>query len=107
MDRGRASPLTEQFAAQCDRFGRLPVNEYLRAIGINSVFAAAMWAALAIDSVHTSVMSCQHARPMGRFAGYTLARDLVGKPMLLLRVDKYDYVARSRRDAVYTEGCDR
>jgi NADH:ubiquinone reductase (H+-translocating) len=36
----RASPLTEQFGVERDRFGRLPVDEYLRVIRISDVFAA-------------------------------------------------------------------
>jgi hypothetical protein len=33
---------------------------------------------LPIDGTHSSVMSCQHARPMGRFAGYNAVSDLFG-----------------------------
>jgi len=104
----RANPLTEQFAVQRDRFGRLPVDEYLRVIGISNVFAAGDVAAVQIDGVHTSVMSCQHARPMGRFAGYNVVRDLVGKPMLPLQVGKYvTCLDLGAWGAVYTEGWDR
>jgi len=104
----RADLLTEQFAAQRDRFGRLPVDQYLRVIGINDVFAAGDVATLAIDGVHASVMSCQHARPMGRFAGHNVVCDLLGKPMLPLRVDWYvTCLDLGPWGAVYTEGWDR
>ncbi len=85
----RANPLTAQFSAQRDRFGRLPVDEYLRVIGSDHVFAAGDVATLPIDGIHHTVMSCQHARPMGRFAGHNVVCDLLGKPMLPLRVDWY------------------
>lgn len=72
------------------------------------VFAAGDVAALAIDGVHTSVMSCQHARPMGCFAEYNVVRDLVGKPMLPLRVDRYvTCLDLGAWGAVYTERCGR
>jgi NADH dehydrogenase len=104
----RADLLTEQFAAQRDRFGRLPVDQYLRVIGINDVFAAGDVATLAIDGVHASVMPCQHARPMGRFAGHNVVCDLLGKPMLPLRVDWYvTCLDLGPWGAVYTEGWDR
>ena len=52
-------------------------------------FAAGDSASLLVDGTHTSVMSCQHARPMGRFAGYNVVADLVGEPMLPLQIDWY------------------
>jgi len=104
----RANPLTEQFAAQRDRLGRLPVDEYLRVIGVDGVFAAGDVATLPIDGVHASVMSCQHARPMGRFAGHNVVCDLLGKPMLPLRVDWYvTCLDLGPWGAVYTQGWDR
>jgi NADH:ubiquinone reductase (H+-translocating) len=104
----RANPLTQQFPVQSDRFGRLPVDEYLRVIGINNVFAAGDVATLPIDGVHASVMSCQHARPMGRFAGHNVVRDLLGKPMLPLRIDWYvTCLDLGPWGALYTQGRDR
>ncbi|MGH7906596.1 MAG: NAD(P)/FAD-dependent oxidoreductase, partial [Candidatus Binataceae bacterium] len=104
----RANPLTEQFAAQRDRFGRLTVDEYLRVIGVDGAFAAGDVATFRIDGEHASVMSCQHARPMGRFAGYNVVCDLFGKPMLPLRVDSYvTCLDLGPWGAVYTQGWDR
>ena len=40
-----------------------------------------------IDDAHTSVMSCQHSRPMGRFAGHNVVADPFGLPMLPLRIE--------------------
>jgi NADH:quinone reductase (non-electrogenic) len=53
-------------------------------------FAAGDAAWLPIDGAHASVMSCQHARPMGHFAGYNVVGDLLQKPMLPLQIDRYD-----------------
>ena len=36
----RANPLTAQFGVPCDRLGRLPVDDYLKVVGVDNVFAA-------------------------------------------------------------------
>ena len=104
----RASPLTAQLPVERDRLGRLPVDDYLRVIGVPGVFAAGDVAAAKMDDQHLSVMSCQHGRPMGRYAGYNVISDLVGEPMLALRVPWYVTVLDlGPAGAVYTEGWDR
>ena len=53
-------------------------------------------------------MSCQHGRPMGRYAGYNVVGDLLGEPMLPLRIPWYVTVLDlGPAGAVYTEGWDR
>ena len=104
----RANPLTAQFGVACDRLGRLPVDDYLRVEGIAGVFAAGDVAAAKMDDRHMSVMSCQHGRPMGRYAGYNVISDLLGAPMLSLRIPWYVTVLDlGPAGAVYTEGWDR
>jgi NADH dehydrogenase len=104
----RAHPLTARFPVALDRAGRLPVDAFLRIEGRRNEFAAGDVAWLTIDGVHASVMSCQHARPMGRFAGYNAACDLLGEPMLPLHIDWYVTVLDlGAWGAVYTEGWDR
>jgi NADH:ubiquinone reductase (H+-translocating) len=104
----RASPLTAQFGVACDRLGRLPVDDYLRVTGVADVFAAGDVAAAKMDDQHMSVMSCQHGRPMGRYAGYNVISDLLGAPMLSLRIPWYVTVLDlGPAGAVYTEGWDR
>lgn len=104
----RAGPLTEQLGVACDRFGRLPVDDYLRVEGVGGVFAAGDVAAARMDDTHMSVMSCQHGRPMGRYAGYNVISDLLHKPMLALRIPWYVTVLDlGPAGAVYTEGWDR
>ena len=104
----RASPLTAQLPVNRDRLGRVPVDDYLRVIGVQGVFAAGDVAAAKMDDEHLSVMSCQHGRPMGRYAGYNVISDLLGEPMLPLRIPWYVTVLDlGPAGAVYTEGWDR
>jgi NADH:ubiquinone reductase (H+-translocating) len=104
----RASPLTEQLPVARDRLGRVAVDDYLRVIGVPSVFAAGDVAAARMDDAHLSVMSCQHGRPMGRYAGFNVISDLFDEPMLALRIPWYVTVLDlGPAGAVYTEGWDR
>jgi NADH:ubiquinone reductase (H+-translocating) len=104
----RANPLTADLGVARVRLGRLPVDDYLRVDGVHDVFAAGDVAAARMDDTHMSVMSCQHGRPMGRFAGYNVVSDLLGEPMLELRIPWYVTVLDlGPAGAVYTEGWDR
>ena len=104
----QAHPLTAQFPVERDRLGRLPVEPSLRIKGLAAEFAAGDAAWLLVDDVHCSVMSCQHGRPMGRFAGHNVVCDLLGRPMLPLRIDWYTTILDlGPWGAVYTEGWDR
>ncbi|KKC03635.1 NAD(P)/FAD-dependent oxidoreductase [Mycobacterium nebraskense] len=104
----RASSLTEQLPVVRDGLGRVPVDDYLRVIGVPAIFAAGDVAAARMDDDHLSVMSCQHGRPMGRYAGYNVVSDLFGEPLLALRIPWYVTVLDlGPAGAVYTEGWDR
>jgi NADH dehydrogenase len=104
----QAHSLTGRFPVQRDRFGRLPVDACLKIKGMTAEFAAGDVAWLPIDGTHPSVMSCQHARPMGRFAGHNVVCDLLGQPMRPLHIDRYVTVLDlGPWGAVYTEGWDR
>ena len=104
----RANALTSLFGIELDRLGRLPVDDYLEVVGVPGVFAAGDVAAAKMDEQHLSVMSCQHGRPMGRYAGYNVISDLLGEPMLALRIPWYVTVLDlGPAGAVYTEGWDR
>lgn len=104
----QASPLTASLAGERDSHGRLAVDQFLRAKNLKNVFAAGDSAACKIDGTHDTVMSCQFARPMGRFAGHNVVADLFGKPMLPLNIDWYVTVLDlGMWGALYTVGWDR
>jgi NADH dehydrogenase len=104
----RASPLAATLPVERDRHGRIHVDPFMRVTGLSKMFAAGDVASSVVDGVHPTVMSCQFARPMGRFAGYNVVADLVGQPMLPLTIDWYVTVLDlGRWGALYTEGWDR
>ncbi len=104
----QAHPLTAHFPVERDRFGRVPVDEYLKIKGMPAEFAAGDVAWFPIDGNRSCVMSCQHGRPMGRFAGHNVVCDLLGLPMLPLRIDWYTTILDlGPWGAVCTAGWDR
>jgi len=104
----RASPLAALLPAGRDHLGRLQVDEQLRVPGLPGVFAAGDSAWCRIDGTNPSVMSCQHSRPMGRFAGHNVAADLFGAPLLPLHIDWYVTVLDlGPWGALYTAGRER
>ena len=103
-----ASPLTASLVGERDRYGRLVVDQFMRTTSLKNVFAAGDVAVCKVDGVHSTVMSCQFARPMGRFAGHNVVADLFGKPMLPLHIDWYVTVLDlGAWGALYTVGWDR
>jgi NADH:ubiquinone reductase (H+-translocating) len=103
-----ASPLTACFPVARDRFGRLPVKPSMKIDGLAGEFAAGDVAWFAIDGTHACVMSCQHGRPMGRFAGHNVVSDLLGEPMMPLTVGWYTTILDlGAWGALYTEGWER
>jgi len=88
--------------------GRLAVDKFMRAKGIANVFAAGDVASVRLDGEHETVMSCQFARPMGRYAGHNVVAELFGEPMLPLDIDWYVTVLDlGAWGALYAEGWDR
>jgi NADH dehydrogenase len=84
-----ASPLTALPGATLDAQGRLAVDDTLRVAGVGDVFAAGDVAHARVDDSHLALMSCQHAVPMGKHAGYNAARDLLGLPPARYRQPDY------------------
>jgi len=79
----RASPLTAQLPADRDTLGRILVEPDLRVPGCPRIFATGDTAKAATDDKgNFSLMSCQHARRLGSFAGHNAAADLLGEPTL-------------------------
>jgi NADH dehydrogenase len=103
-----ASPIAALVPVAHDAFGRIPVDTGMRVIGLEHVFAAGDIAAAPLDPAHNTVMSCQHARPMGRYAGYNVVGDLLGLNMLDMEIDYYvTCLDLGPWGALYTEGWDR
>ncbi|MDR5881961.1 FAD-dependent oxidoreductase [Caballeronia sp. LZ032] len=103
-----ANALAAQLPVTLDPLGRVPVDTFLRAEGVPGVFAAGDCARVLIDGTRPSVMSCQHGRPMGRYAGHNAVCDLFGVEMLPLSIDWYTTICDlGPWGAVYTEGWDR
>jgi NADH dehydrogenase len=104
----RASPFAVDLGGERDGHGRIVVDQFMRAPGLRNVFAAGDVASSVVDGVHSTVMSCQFARPMGRFAGHNVVADLLGQPMLPLHIDWYVTVLDlGAWGALYTVGWDR
>lgn len=79
----RASPLTAELSAERDNLGRILVTPDLRVPGFPRIFATGDTAKAATDNKgNFSLMSCQHARRLGAFAGHNAAADLLGESVL-------------------------
>jgi NADH dehydrogenase len=104
----RASPLTATLPVARDPLGRIAVDQFMSVIGLKNVFAAGDVASSVVDGAHRTVMSCQFARPMGRFAGNNVVADLFGRPQIPLRIDWYVTVLDlGTWGALYTIGWER
>jgi NADH:ubiquinone reductase (H+-translocating) len=104
----RAHPLAASLPGEHDRFGRVAVDRSLKVAAAPDVFAAGDAAMVLVDGVHPSVMSCQHARPMGRIAGHNAVCDLVGEALMPLEIGYYvTCLDLGAWGAVYCQGWDR
>jgi NADH dehydrogenase len=103
-----ASPLTRQIPGRHDRLGRLAVDEHLRVVGVPDVYAAGDTAHAPAEDGHTTMQSCQHAQPMGKFAGHNVAADLFGNDLLPFAPDPYGVcIDLGAGGAVRARGWDR
>ncbi|KAG8154983.1 NAD(P)/FAD-dependent oxidoreductase [Burkholderia catarinensis] len=104
-----ASSLASQVAPKVDRQGRVEVTGDLRVVEAKDIFGAGdVVRALTDDEGHYSLMSCQHALFMGRYAGHNVAADLLGLPTLKYRQTFYvTCVDLGGWGGLYTEGWDR
>ena len=103
-----ASPLTEMIPGDRDRLGRLVVDEYLRVPSTPDVYAAGDTAAAMVEDGHVTMQSCQHATPLGKFAGHNVAADLLGLPPVAFAPNPYvTCLDLGRAGAVLTTGWDR
>ena len=84
-----ANPLARSLPVEHDDQGRVFVNEKMQVAGCEDVYAAGDIAVAPLGDGHNTVMSCQHARPMGRFAGHNAVSHLLGHEMLTMKIDDY------------------
>jgi NADH dehydrogenase len=104
----RTHPLTASLPGSHDSFGRVEVDRFLRVPDADGVFAAGDAACAPLGPSHVSVMSCQHARPMGRIAGHNVVCDLIGAEPIAIDIGYYvTCLDLGNWGAVYTEGWDR
>ncbi|GAA3919396.1 NAD(P)/FAD-dependent oxidoreductase [Streptomyces gulbargensis] len=73
-----AGGVAASLPAARDRLGRVKVDPYLRVGGVDGVYAAGDVAAAVVEDGHLTMPSCQHAIPMGKYAGHNAAADLLG-----------------------------
>lgn len=104
----RASLLAGALGLPLDQFGRLPVDPTMAVAGVDGIYAAGDIAASEMAPGHASVMSCQHGRPMGRFAGHNVVAGLAGHDRLPLAIPSYGTcLDLGPWGAVITEGWER
>ena len=105
----RATPLTRQIPSARDTHDRLIVDRDLRVPGAPRIFAAGDVASAATDDQgHRAMMSCQHAMPLGRYAGNNAAADLLGVPTIPYIQERYvTCLDLGPWGAVMTQGWDR
>lgn len=78
-----ANELNQQVPGEKDQFGRLRVDHHLRTLSAKDVFATGDAAIAATDDKgNFTLMSCQHAQPLGTAAGHNAAADLLGVAMI-------------------------
>lgn len=101
----RSNALTHMFPATLDRFGRLPVDAFLRMPGVKHCFAAGDVAAALTDGTHYALQSCQHAMPQGRVAGHNVVADLLGEALIPYEQKKFVVsIDLGSWGALYAEG---
>lgn len=104
----KASSLTSLFPVERDPIGRLPVDQFMRVVGVNDVYAAGDCVRVLTDESHVAMMSCQHAQPQGKFAGYNLTSDLYGQDSLAYKQPNYvTCLDLGEWGGLLTEGWDR
>lgn len=105
----RANGLTAQIPGERDALGRLEVGDDLKVAGLSDVYATGDVAHARVDDDgNYALMSCQHARTMGKYAGLNAARDVLGvKPRPYRQPDYTTCLDLGDFGAVFTTGWER
>lgn len=103
-----ASPLTRGIAADRDRIGRVYVDDFLKIASDPSIYVAGDSAIARAEDGHDVLPSCQHAIPMGKYAGYNVAASLLGLGLVPFKTSPYaTCLDLGSAGAVLTTGWDR
>lgn len=104
-----ASPLTKTVSgAVIGSDGRLEVDGYLKVTGRDTCYAAGDVSKAMASANRATLMSCQHAMPMGMVAGRNAVRDILGKDLLPYSQEFYaTCLSLGPWGAVFTTGWDR
>lgn len=101
------SPLVKDIGVHAGD-GRLRLDRNLRVVGETGLFAAGDIGVAAADATHMTLMSCQHARPMGVVAGQNAVLDLLGQDLRpYAQPDYATCISLGASNAVFTQGWDR
>ncbi|MDA1098387.1 MAG: FAD-dependent oxidoreductase [Proteobacteria bacterium] len=104
----QANELAASLGLETDPSGRLLVDANLRVKGVQGIHAAGDMAHALTDASHVALMSCQHAMPMGKFAGYNAASELLNLPPLPYQQPIYrTCLDLGQWGAVFSTGWDR
>jgi len=105
----RANGLTAQIPGDRDALGRLEVGDDLKVSGLDDVYATGDVAHARVDDDgNYALMSCQHARTMGKYAGLNVVRDLTGAdPRPYRQSDYTTCLDLGNFGAVFTMGWER
>ena len=104
----RANSLSEQIPVARDALGRLPVDDMLRVKDAPGIYATGDIAQAVADDGQFALMSCQHGRTMGKYAGYNAARELLGlAPKTYRQTDYTTCLDLGNFGAVFSTGWDR
>ncbi len=104
----RANELAAGLGLETDASGRLAVDAELRVKSAPGLYAAGDVAHALTDDSHVALMSCQHAMPMGKYAGYNAVSDLLNMPSMPYEQSRYvTCLDLGAWGAVFTTGWDR
>jgi NADH dehydrogenase len=103
-----AAPFLRNLPGARDALGRIRVDSHLGIPDAPGIFVAGDAAWAATEPGHSTLMSCQHAMPLGKVAGENAARSLLGRELLDYAQPRYvTCLDLGRSGAVLTAGWER
>jgi NADH dehydrogenase len=104
-----ANELNKMIPGEKDKLGRLHVDGHLRTLSVKDIFATGDAALAATDDEgNFTMMTCQHAMPLGTTAGHNAAADLLGLSMITYRQPNYvTCIDLGSYGAIFSQGWER